>query len=228
MVGKTNVGGAKPFGYIFVTYPAGSSAGITTDGNDIILADTKTGVYVFPVPYAGTWLVACWDGADFDSSANQKYEIVTISAENPYATVELMYIKYLFRSGVGAVESCTTGYNSGGSISVGTESISFTNGNNTAAWWQVDVTDFEKLYVEVAFTKNNASPDWAWVCGLSIDAINEDGAGGFWKMFDAYHRITDGTFSRATVSVDISQFSGVCYIGFAQISTGDVYNVYLE
>lgn len=105
MVGKTNaVGGAKPFGYIFVKYPAGSTVGIVNaldypDATKSIIAETKTGYYVFPVPYAGDWIVACWTGNDPMNAPEWDNTVVTISAGSPYAIVELSYNLMLYDNG---------------------------------------------------------------------------------------------------------------------------------
>lgn len=70
MIGRTNVGGGgvgNAFAYIGVTYPAGSTL-TCTDGTRTLRAKDTTGLYVFPVPYAGTWTVTATDGTQTTSS----------------------------------------------------------------------------------------------------------------------------------------------------------------
>lgn len=124
-IGFTNAKSSiKPFGYIFVSYPAGSTLG-ATDWTTAIEAETKTGYYVFPIPYAGTWTVACFDGADYDSSANQAYENVTISAQSPYAMLELSYNLMLYDNG----NQCTAA-TGGWKVQNGSNANSAINSNN--------------------------------------------------------------------------------------------------
>lgn len=69
MIGRTNVGGGgsgNAFAYIGVTYPAGATL-TCTDGTRTLRAKDTTGLYVFPVPYAGTWTVTATDGTNTDS-----------------------------------------------------------------------------------------------------------------------------------------------------------------
>lgn len=77
MIGKTNgKRAATPVSemkyYIAATYPSESTCACT-DGVNTFTAEDTSGLYVFPIPYAGDWTVSSTDG--FSSAS----EIVTVS-----------------------------------------------------------------------------------------------------------------------------------------------------
>lgn len=84
MIGRTNVGGGgsgNAFAYIGVTYPAGATL-TCTDGKRTLRAKDTTGLYVFPVPYAGTWTVTATDGTQTDSrnvTVSTLWEVKTVN-----------------------------------------------------------------------------------------------------------------------------------------------------
>lgn len=90
MIGKTNAnnGSAKAFAAISVTYPAGFVCTCTDGSKTLKLKDTS-GQGVFWIPYAGAWTVKCFDGADYDSSANKKSAYVEVTSEGQSISITL-------------------------------------------------------------------------------------------------------------------------------------------
>lgn len=70
MIGITNVGGGggMAYAYIGVIYDAGATV-TCTDGNKTYRAKDTSGLYTFPVPYAGTWVVTATDGTQTKSES---------------------------------------------------------------------------------------------------------------------------------------------------------------
>ena len=70
MIGITNVGGGggMAYAYIGVVYDAGATV-TCTDGNKTYRAKDTSGLYVFPVPYAATWVVTATNGTDVASES---------------------------------------------------------------------------------------------------------------------------------------------------------------
>lgn len=70
MIGITNVGGGggMAYAYIGVVYDAGATV-TCTDGNKTYRAKDTSGLYVFPVPYAATWIVTATDGTSTSSES---------------------------------------------------------------------------------------------------------------------------------------------------------------
>ena len=99
MIGKTNTGGAlKAFAIIGVTYPAGSVCTCTDGAKTLTLKDT-IGLGIFLIPYAATWTVMCYDGADYESSEKKKSEVVEITTKGQSESVTLTYELVLFDNG---------------------------------------------------------------------------------------------------------------------------------
>lgn len=100
MVGKTNVGGGtKVFAAISVTYPAGSTCTCSDGSKTLKLKDTS-GLGIFLIPYAATWTVMCYDGADYESSEHKKFEVVEITTKGQGESVTLTYELVVFLNGV--------------------------------------------------------------------------------------------------------------------------------
>lgn len=70
MIGITNVGGGggMAYAYIGVIYTPGETV-TCTDGNRTYRAKDTSGLYVFPVPYAATWVVTSTDGESVNSES---------------------------------------------------------------------------------------------------------------------------------------------------------------
>lgn len=114
-------GGAKVFGVIGVTYPAGSTL-TCTNGTKTLTAKTTNGNWGFVVPSGGTWTVTATDGSD---TAN---ETVEITAEGQSVSVVLSYRLVIFDGENGGDNTAVTGGWSavnGGTLNVTAEQITF-------------------------------------------------------------------------------------------------------
>lgn len=80
------------YGFITVTYPAGSTC-TCTDGNTVLVADDESGNITFVVPNAGVWTVTATDGE------LTKSETVEITEEDQSVSVELSFELWLFKDG---------------------------------------------------------------------------------------------------------------------------------
>lgn len=235
MVGKTNAvsGGAEPFGYIFAKYPAGSTCGLTDFNGTELFAENTSGYYVFPMPHAATWIVACFDGADYDSSANQAYETVTISAQSPYAMVELSYDLSIFEEGTGDISSLTGGWyaecnsyaGKQGSITFSESYIDFYsigNQNQILTKNMVDFNGYSSLELEFkwdGYDYHNES--YLNFAVHNASAVNGDTYTQK-NMLASLIKYKDITGNRQTVSLDISAISSG-KIGLAMRQAGHLY-----
>lgn len=227
-IGFTNAKSSiKPFGYIFVAYPAGSTVGIMDAATgERIDAEPKTGEYVFSVPYAGTWIVASFDGADFDSSANQAYETVTISAQSPYAMLELSYYLVLFDNGNQCAEvtggwKVQNGSNANSAINSNNIYIGFINTNTSGGGHAahtinkvalsgyntlkatLNVTHLEgsnKIQFGIVGTANRTGN--SFVANTSIGTTGEQTVSVDVSAYNnnSYYVIFEGLYTRATIS----------------------------
>lgn len=129
MIGKTNMAGARLFAVIAVTYPEGSTCGITTDPSgfsDVIYAKDTSGYWLFTVPYAGNWYVASYTG-DISNPDKITYKVVGITTEGQSESVTLSYELVAFLNGVtdpavggwtgGTITSNVLRFNPGGGYS---------------------------------------------------------------------------------------------------------------
>lgn len=93
MTGKTNVGGAKLFAAIGVTYPEGSVC-TCSKGSRTLRAQSSGGQWVFAIPETGTWTLT----ATSDTSSTS--QSVSITAQGQLEHVELAYALDLYNSSV--------------------------------------------------------------------------------------------------------------------------------
>lgn len=91
MTGGTGVG--KLFAAISVQYPEGSAV-TCTDGRKTLKAKTTTGLWLFAIPYSGSWTVTATDGKETASKT------VEIAAEGQCAQIELEYRDYVIHDGI--------------------------------------------------------------------------------------------------------------------------------
>lgn len=89
-------GAGKLFAAIQVTYPEGSFC-TCSDGVKTLTAKTTSGLWLFSIPYAGTWTVASTNGSE------TKSETVEIITEGQSVSVELSYTYWLYNKG----DECT-------------------------------------------------------------------------------------------------------------------------
>ena len=90
----TGGGSGKLYAAISVTYPEGSVC-TCSDGVKTLTAKNTSGLYLFSIPYAGTWTVTATDGTD---TASQTVEITT---EGQSVSVELSYNLVLYSAANG-------------------------------------------------------------------------------------------------------------------------------
>lgn len=216
MLGTSNAvsGGAKPFGYIFVTYPAGSSV-TCTKGSTTLSAENTSGQWVFAIPEAGAWTVAATDGT------NTKSESVSITAEGQSVSVELSYQLVLFDGANGGdVTSLTGGWAMYGhdsdyhSSSVTSNSLYFAytdTASSTHTWAfntikAIDISKYKTLYVDVSSVTGGGN------IHIAKNASATD-------SYDASASANGGI-----ASLDVSSFNGSYYIGlgFGPTKKGDM------
>lgn len=99
ILGVSGTASGDTYAFIGVTYPAGSIC-TCSYGTTTLTARDTSGKALFSVPSAGTWTVQCYDGADYDSSANKKSAYVEITSEGQSESVALSYELVLFDGGV--------------------------------------------------------------------------------------------------------------------------------
>lgn len=220
MLGTSNaVGGAEPFGYIIVGYPAGSTCGLTDWNGTELLAENTSGYYVFPVSYAATYTVACFDGADYDSSANQAYETVTISAQSPYALVELSYQLILIAPTTAAIatgytlenRSVTTNSTYGNYIKFGEGNTAGVGGYINPA---IDLTNYNTLRLKACLSGDAYSSTSYGTIGVyktlpTYSAPNP--VAGIYMGYGYGNDAPHGLSNAEEFTVDISKLSGEYY-----------------
>ncbi len=213
---------------INVTYPAGSTCAITTDitnYSDAIFAGDTSGYWSFTIPYAGTWLVACFTG-DITNPEKLAYKIVSIATDGQSESVTLSYELYIFKSGVGM----TSGYSakfapyfSGGdtSSSINKNAITWaTNaaqGGNMVISPAVDLSSYNTLHVELDYTGHYDG-------GYVTFGVGDSAQG---KSFNASTNDTYNT-SRHTITIDVSAITSNLYIkSYSRQTAGRFYNIWL-
>ena len=121
MIGRTNVGGGgvgNAFAYIGVTYPAGATV-TCTDGIKTLRAKDTTGLYVFGVPYAGTWTVTATAGSQ---TASKNVTISTLW-EDKVITLSFNISRVIYNAGDSGWEKDTVGMLPGSYTNGGTATI---------------------------------------------------------------------------------------------------------
>lgn len=187
MIGITNVGGAggqSAFAYIGVTYPAGATVTCSNGTRTLTTRDTS-GLYVFPVPNAGTWTVSGTNGVETFTQA--------VSITNKWQDV-IVDVKFwdgeLFWNG-NQYTSITGGwaYNAGYKISgldqinfvsIGTNMV-FTRPSNSSrsccvpAGNRIDLSNVASITVEASDITNTGSA--SGLNGNAILVIDDHGPG---------------------------------------------------
>lgn len=225
MIGRTNCGGMKIYAFIVVNYPAGSVCTCSKGSRTMTATDTS-GVYVFPIPEAGSWTVSV------SSTAHPApvTRTVSITSYGQSVGVTLAYTKYLLDYGDqkpnntggwvqtkvtklwGEYSSAAATMNSNGMVFPSAASIMTTN-------WQIDVTRFDRLCIAVP-----ASSMQVTVAVMK----NIGGEMGYASSNVVAKMNVDGTTNKA--NLDISAVSGSCYIviGTGSTITATVSQVWLE
>ena len=107
IINMTGSGGSgKLFAAISVTYPEGSVC-TCSDGVKTLTAKNTSGLYLFSIPYAATWIVTATDGTE---TATKTVEIIS---EGQSISIELTYGMWLYKTGDQYV-SLTGGWSASG------------------------------------------------------------------------------------------------------------------
>lgn len=203
-------GGTKLFAAIGVTYPQGSKCECT-NGTKTLKAKSTDGQWVFAVPSEGEWMVRCYDGDDFASSANKKEsEKIVITAEGQFASVELTYQLVLFANGT--VNSATGGFDGKGTygdygganynLSGTNLSLSVNSGYGSSAVYistknAIDVTKFNAICFDVkSLTKQG---DGRFSVGLAESFLNNN------------YSVSASPSEAGVVRIDVSELQGLFY-----------------
>ena len=213
--------------YINVTYPAGSTCGITTDPSglsDVIYAGDTSGHWSFTVPYAGTWYVASYIG-DISNPDKITLKTVNITADGQSESVTLSYELYIFKSGVGMTSgysakfAAAAGGNTSNSISKDaiTWATDAAQGGNMVISPAVDLSSYNTLHVELDYTGHY---DGGYVTfGVGNSTLG--------SSFTASKADTYNT-SKHTITIDVSKITSELYIkSTSKQSAGRFYNIWL-
>ncbi len=239
MIGKTN--GKRAAGevsemkyYIAATYPPESTC-ICTDGANTFTAEDTSGLYVFPIPYAGDWTVSSTDG--FSSAS----EVITVSNVfncaldygqiwNPFDSIDLW-----------ATGNVVTTFESPGRVSTTGTSTITENGHLRATMYEsgwptysMFLTNGVKLkrYNSVNIEYDSTKKQWQFVFGIWSSRL--DGASTRLTSTDLVMSADGGT-KIGTVSFDVSSITDdrLYYIGFymetgaAARTTVDIWRIQL-
>lgn len=233
MIGRTNVGGsggAKAFAVISVIYPAGSVC-TCTDGTKTLKLKNTSGHGLFLIPYAATWAVRCFDGADYDSSGQKTSQNVEITTEGQSESVILSYTLWVFKSGNGALVEYYAGSGSLASISVGTEKISMNFSGNTGpvesafrCKEKYDISTYTKLCIEYVYLRRLSDLYYMHVM-VNPNAFVWDNGYSSEAVADGEPEISE---TKQIFTLNISSLSGPYYVGVRGIQEASIYNMWLE
>lgn len=225
MIGKTNVGGMKIYAFIVVKYPAGSVC-TCSKGSRTMKAKDTSGVYVFPIPEAGSWTVS----ASSTAHPTPVTKTVSITSYGQSVGVTLAYTKYLLDYGDqktnntggwvqttvtklwGEYSSAAATANSNGLVFPSATSIMTTN-------WPIDVSIFDSLYIKVPASSRQ----------ITVSVMKSlSGEMGYKNSNVLATANIDGTSSQ--FRVDVSAVNDSCYIviGVGSTYTATVAQVWLE
>lgn len=230
ILGVSGTASGDAYAVITVTYPAGSVCTCTDGSKTLKLKDTS-GQGFFLIPYAATWTVKCYDGADYDSSPNKKSKNVEITAEGQSVSVTLNYGVYLFKEGRGQITPFTSTNETNGTVSIGTNEIVLnysSNSNGQVAVKTVnavDLSNYSKLIFDAICNRTEKDNDWTKaVVAVDTNEINHALPA---SNLDAYTAMNpDGV--RREYTIDISGFNTGYYIGAKGLIDGTIYNIWLE
>jgi hypothetical protein len=199
-------------GTINITYPAGSTC-TCTDGSTTLTAPDTSGAWTCIVPNTGTWTVAATDGAENAS------ESVTITTDGQVKNVELSWHTYLFKPNTdttnvtgGWLLNGMTSVDSAGAQLVGsvTNAYDRTITFNVGTVNKIDLTEFSTLVATCKAANNNneklSSARFAVASTRTGYAAN-----GTTSTMVASTTFDNNT---TTVTVDVSQLSGLYYVTF--------------
>lgn len=225
--------------YINVTYPAGSTCGITTDHSglsDVIYAGDTSGHWSFTVPYAGTWYVASYIG-DISNPDKITLKTVNITTDGQSESVTLKYELVLYR--LGDENTAVTGGWTGKpcypwsgntswvitpTITRNSENIQFYIASNkgggiTYPTNNVDLTDYKTLTLRC----NTGTIQEGWFC-VWKDRPPNNGEGFDYNRAINFALASNNTYEQ---TYDISSLTGVYSMGFGLFSNQNETNIYL-
>ena len=218
MVGKTNVGGGtEVFAAISVTYPAGSTCTCSDGSKTLKLKDTS-GQGFFLIPYAATWTVICYDGADYESSEKKVSEAVEITSKGQNAKIKLSYDILLYKSGEGALVNFSTAKESNASIKITSDAI--TTNFTSDSYYQIacitpkiDLTEFTRLSVIANCTEVGSSYDYGGILGVfagtaTANALSTSQNSDAMIIAKTYFTVKNGEFY-----LDITDINGEYKVG---------------
>lgn len=216
-------GTSKAFAVIGVTYPAGSVCTCSDGAKTLSLKDTS-GHGFFLIPYAGTWTVTATDGT------NTKSESVEITSEGQTVSVDLHYIFYIFKSGVGAKVELQTFEQANASVTIGTDSIKITRsdiGNNYSNIQTKELVPsalWNTIKIDAILTKVSSYEN-ANAFGLAKSALSSQGD----FNWVAYTTLADkaGT-ERVVLSCDIVAINADYIFGIGGSFNMEIFNIWLE
>lgn len=225
MIGRTNVGGMKIYAFIVVNYPAGSVC-TCSKGSRTMKAKDTSGVYVFPIPEAGSWTVSVSSTAH----PTPVTKTVSITSYGQSVGVTLAYIRNLLSYGNkypnntgGWVQTTVTklwGEYSAAAATANENGLVFPSATSimTTDWLQ-DLSAFNSLYVNVPASSRQ----------ITVSAMKSLGGEMGYKNSNVLAQANiDGTSSQ--FRVDVSAVNDSCYIviGVGSTYTATVAQVWLE
>ena len=225
MIGRTNIGGMKIYAFIVVNYPAGSVC-TCSKGSRTMKAKDTSGVYVFPIPSAGSWTVS----ASSTAHPTPVTKTVSITSYGQSVGVTLAYTKYLLdyadqkTSNTGGwVKSSDTKLwgesnvsaatmNSNGMVFPSATSIMTTN-------WPIDVSIFTSLCLNITASSSQ----------ISVAVMKSLGGDmGYTNANVLAKTNIDGTTSKAILNISAVDESCYIVIGTGSTITATVAQVWLE
>lgn len=219
--------GDKAVGAIGVIYPEGSTCTCANaDGTKTYTAKTTTGQWLFSVPTAGEWMLACTDGTD---SVSKK---VTVT-EDELTTEKLSYPTYIvkggvFQSGYSLMQALASSWGDTTVAATFTQNEGYFSASiaNVYISPAFDVTNYSKVALDIMPT--SIISDTSLLVGIATGRYNDDNT---WVKNGNILKKYAGT--RITVELDTSSITGNVYLKMARTSSltesddVDFYNVYL-
>lgn len=223
-------GGDKAVGAIGVTYPEGSTCTCANaNGTKTYTAKTTTGQWLFSVPTAGEWTLACTDGTD---SISRK---VTVT-EGKLTTETLSYVTYIvkggvFQTGYSLMQAMGTIWGDTTATKVVTQYEDFFSVIVDGAYISptIDVTNYSKVALDIMPTKMEDGSTFQ--IGLATGRYTDDST---WLSNSMGNVTKNSVGTLITVELNASEITGNVYLKMVGSSQSaafviiDVYNVYLK
>ena len=216
---------------ISITYPANSNCVVTNAGGQTVASDTNTGTsaktWTATVNATGTYTVTA---TATDGSGNTKSESVEITSEGQSESVDLHYIFYIFKSGVGAKVELQTFEQANANVTIGTDSIKITRSDTGNNYSNIQTKElmpsalWNTIKIDVILTKVSSYEN-VNAFGLAKSALSSQGD------FDwvVYTTLADkaGT-ERVVLSCDIAAINADYIFGIGGSFNMEIFNIWLE